>query len=911
MCMRVCFTFFLSFLLTVFLTGQNADDVIRTSEINIPFLEQLINTRINEHRLSVGLRALALDTTLNKSVHNHIDYLFQSDKLSPLQDNKELYSPQLRANYFGANKYIVDENVGIIYLNKKQRFRGKSKRKKKSYVNTTYNDIANDVLYRWLYKKKSRNKILHRYYNVCAVAVVYDDLREGFKVVQDYATVKWKYAFEEDSKIFAHSAYTAPEKRTSFEGLDQNLHSGRHVQKLQSTKNEVKDCANCVGLSEKVNANELPLLLQERKKSIRLYTEDLDLVRKLFKHRRDGLAIEIVKYTPYDCNNDDYYECPSRRNGQCVFSGNIQRPRYSRELFKKWRNQRKAFRRKKWLKVKTIIFEYRDGGDWLRKPRDIGRELKEKWEPRYWDYTIGKQLRNPNDYYEFNVVVIQKKKVCKILHFGKVCGETIEEFEDLPMLSDLNMSLYDIDTTAMGLNFTVPFEKGKFDYQYKDVRPLLDSLVLEDFTVLNAKVIAYSSIEGKAAFNEELLKKRVNSILSAMESVQNTKIEAKIETKEDWDHFSRIVLSQEQFNVFNGKSHEEIKRMIQNDVALRDLLEPYFEQERRADISFVIRYNFNDQTYGEYLYKRFEMHIDSTYGNRMLRLDHRDYAECLQTKFYESVGQGKIDTSWLFKLDIPAKRVFTRLLMNQYNIEKQYLGKSMDTIDWMEKHYETIKNLSKLRKIDPRVTYNHLNFLVKLWGEEPYDGAYSPRRMNKILTKLKTLTIPGADMKLLELNFTYKEANYYKNKSGRRNRERKNAAVQKIYEHYLTLKPSEALAVKYASYFSHFDMPKKAEEILMPFISEGKVSQICLQYYLKLKYKHPEEYPNSNYAQSLIEALPALGKEAWCDLFVGPCNISFQVFDDEHLRNVYCKECSEKKNFAEQEGAERYYIERE
>ncbi len=35
----------------------------------------------------------------------------------------------------------------------------------------------------------------------------------------------------------------------------------------------------------------------------------------------------------------------------------------------------------------------------------------------------------------------------------------------------------------------------------------------------------------------------------------------------------------------------------------------------------------------------------------------------------------------------------------------------------------------------------------------------------------------------------------------------------------------------------------------------------------------------------------------WCSLFVGPCNISFQLWDSEAMRNLYCEECGEWKNY--------------
>ena len=80
-----------------------------------------------------------------------------------------------------------------------------------------------------------------------------------------------------------------------------------------------------------------------------------------------------------------------------------------------------------------------------------------------------------------------------------------------------------------------------------------------------------------------------------------------------------------------------------------------------------------------------------------------------------------------------------------------------------------------------------------------------------------------------------------------------------------------------------------------------------LAYYLKVRYRHPEEFPNAGYVDELLDSYSILSKAQWCQLFVGPCNISFQIFDDERIRNLYCKECSDKKNFAQDADAKYFY----
>ena len=55
----------------------------------------------------------------------------------------------------------------------------------------------------------------------------------------------------------------------------------------------------------------------------------------------------------------------------------------------------------------------------------------------------------------------------------------------------------------------------------------------------------------------------------------------------------------------------------------------------------------------------------------------------------------------------------------------------------------------------------------------------------------------------------------------------------------------------------------------------------------------------NDYYSLLAWSKEILTTEEWCSMFVGPCNISFQVFDHEATRNLYCEECSDHRNYAE------------
>ena len=570
-------------------------------------------------------------------------------------------------------------------------------------------------------------------------------------------------------------------------------------------------------------------------------------------------------------------------------------------------NARTCFQTKKREKAWGIMKEFRDGGEWLRKPRDINEVMTQKWAPRSLDIKIGKHLRKPNAYYEINILVIQKKKVCHVLHFSNICSQTLTEAKPLDYLTNFNKTPYAIDTMEMALNFTIPFEKGKSNYVYEDIKPLLDSIALEDFIVKDAKIKAYSSVEGDQKINENLQQKRAESIIKAMESVQESAIPSIIEAKEDWELMYAQIQRDSIHLDWLDKTPNEIKELLSKPKYAKEM-EPYLAQQRRAKVSFKIRYQYNDESYGRFLTKLFYMHLDSAFSNRIIRLDHRDFAEALQYKIWQGVVKGKLDTAVLLMLEIPPKRLFARMINNQLWLERKYMPDHWKTKEWRARTNDRLASLGKLRKIDNELLFNYLNFCISHWkGMKVLDPSMPPKKIKKKIDYLKENGFGGPNMYYLEVNYHFKAANYYYHKKGRRNRALKNQSVEEIIQYFYGLDVNDSIALAFANFFVHFDKPRTAEKILAPFATKQNPNPELLAYYLKVRYRHPEEFPHAGYVNEILDARAILSRKEWCNLFVGPCNISFQIFDNEPIRNLYCKDCSNQKNFAQDADAKYFY----
>ena len=158
------------------------------------------------------------------------------------------------------------------------------------------------------------------------------------------------------------------------------------------------------------------------------------------------------------------------------------------------------------------------------------------------------------------------------------------------------------------------------------------------------------------------------------------------------------------------------------------------------------------------------MHLDSAFSNRIIRLDHRDFAEALQYKIWQGVVEGKLDTAVLLMLEIPPKRLFARMINNQLWLERKYMPDHWKTKEWRARTNDRLASLGKLRKIDNELLFNYLNFYKPLKGMKVLDPSMPPKKIKKKIDYLKENGFGGPNMYYLEVNYHFKAANYYYHK---------------------------------------------------------------------------------------------------------------------------------------------------
>jgi hypothetical protein len=122
-----------------------------------------------------------------------------------------------------------------------------------------------------------------------------------------------------------------------------------------------------------------------------------------------------------------------------------------------------------------------------------------------------------------------------------------------------------------------------------------------------------------------------------------------------------------------------------------------------------------------------------------------------------------------------------------------------------------------------------------------------------------------------------------------------------IFNRFLQDSIADSTALRLADYFTFHKYPELAVSILEPYALREQPHHGILMQYIRIRYVHYEEDAAgaNDYFSLLVWAKTILTHEEWCSMFVGPCNISFQVFDHEATRNLYCEECADVPNYAE------------
>ncbi|MDR2410510.1 MAG: CAP domain-containing protein, partial [Bacteroidales bacterium] len=343
---------------------------------------------------------------------------------------------------------------------------------------------------------------------------------------------------------------------------------------------------------------------------------NLKALKRIISKNKDGLAIDFVQHSQMPCN------------GANNFNYNY----YNRGAMPKYMTFKKMIKK---------------------------NELTGKKEKGIRVY-LGTAPNTVEAPFDVNVIIIKDKTVCRTVVKTNVSQPNISYEVKTSLIPDLNgiqtTINYIPEPEKTVLEFKVPFERNKYVYEAADIKPFIDALKESRFIVDSIYITAFTSLEGNDKANLELQKKRSESIVSAMEQLQDViNIPYLISLNDGWDLFQKDVIST-QYKHLANKSKEDVKATLNQGKIKKDL-EHILAQHRYAHIRINATYDVSEQYEQEFLTNKF---------NRTLAAGNLPLAFAIQKYMMKKVEEGTYKKSFIEALEIPNTVQMIPFLTNKY-----------------------------------------------------------------------------------------------------------------------------------------------------------------------------------------------------------------------------------------------------
>lgn len=485
---------------------------------------------------------------------------------------------------------------------------------------------------------------------------------------------------------------------------------------------------------------------------------------------------------------------------------------------------------------------------------------------------IGKEL-------EGNLVILNGPYICYYTNFVDIDRST---WNLLPMglftdsllheSQDNNSIRKDYFTYSNKIQLEIPFAKGSPDFDAGYLKKYYDSINLSAARIKKVEIRAYSSIEGAEKTNRELMAKRAESVISALKKYQSTIPVNNIITAENWLDFFQDI-QDTKFSKLQNLSKLEIKKQL-SQPGISSEAESILSKHRKVIVTLYLEQKTS-----------FASENDSSLSTEFKKsITAKNIARVqnIQKEIANRIADNQLPLSYLDKLEVPKSKEFSPVL-NDREVYR-YLLKATD-------EYEAFKSLMDIKSMDPgngKLNYNIcvLRFFMWQFGNDTLSREV-------LLNEINALSKQGIPLSLSKRM----KINYYILKSEDQLRnfqyEAKDSSLEEIRSLYENITASDEDIYSLAKYYSFYAHQEWAQEIIEPRISDVKVAENLVFYYLNLLFFQPDMYDTDEFKKAALNAVN-LNAKRFCTFFKpnGKGGASMQLLDYEEIRKLYCSECN-------------------
>ena len=767
-------------------------------------LKKKLEASINQARSESGLKPLKISEPLNLAAEDQAVFNRKINKAETEQSSKKKATTARRVKYFNGLYHLVDEYGLGMNIQTRTTLKSSSRHKNPS----TYTEAVDFYVTEWTTDKHNKDLIFSSAFFEMGMGFAFNDFENVLFITVVLGSEP--YVEEVGFKYHKKSYKIRPYERNVCKNFERSF---SYLSELFADNIRIQDG------------------------HIQFHYHDLNLIESFLQNGKDGLAVDIIKNSQYDCAHGNILH-PSP-----IYSGMMLKPVWKNRLLK----------------------------------ANPSKEQKEF----VADLGLLPAGLDTNDI-TFNLLMIQSKCLCKKIAYNDLNGQNIRLLK-IDLAVDTLSIAQSVDSNSKYLSFTIPFEKNKYEYEVEDIKPFLDSIELNRFNIKEVDILAYSSIEGNAKINHELQEKRAHSMLKAISEYQLQEVKTKVEARENWEGFMTSIKGSPYEKEFRGLTQEEIRTKVNFDTSGYDL-EPYLADQRKAEIKIFVESIYIDSLTPKYLPEKLKRAIRD-----------KDYIRCtaLQTLMYKAVLAGELDQSVLFEGEIPQYKEFIALANNRlaFKLEFDETGNVDSIINDLRMEVEALLGVEEG---NGHLKYNKQAIKLYYWAKDlSFLVIDEENKINQVkdferdIRKLYNTKIHNYKVNRLLMNFNIIAADYYYEKQDFKNRVR---ALKQVKRFVQKAKLDRDQTYIMARYFIFQMQIEWAVYIMQPFIKEGDYDEDFLLTFLGIAVYDQRNVKQEAYYKYLDLAAEKYN-DGFCKLFTKP-GMSADFLNDLNVKSIYCENCN-------------------
>ncbi len=560
---------------------------------------------------------------------------------------------------------------------------------------------------------------------------------------------------------------------------------------------------------------------------------NLEWFKKVFSEASDGVAIDIVRKSQFDCDASIPSEIPKG-----AISSVLRRDE---------------------------LLSRNEGG-----PSELLVEMG----------TVPQNIRE--NQIEGNVCFLKGNNIC---YYTNLIDIPRSNLDLLPMgFYTLKKTDFDSNSNEDGpqktystiKKYTLYFDASKANIKNEDKTALAAILNDNKDNIAFISIEAYSSVDGSKAANQAVQRQRKDAVVSLLKSYLPRLPDTSVVEAEDWNGF-RSALNLSSATDLINKTNKEVKDDLAA-YAIEEDLENILKNGRRVDVRFYLR----DKTTYDKLQSDSLVRI---YRKAILDSNLLLARSSLEAIYYR-IEDGLLNPDEIDSIAVPKTKFYSPLLSDKaiLKLRTQYAGE-----------LETLNELKIARSLSPNdtiINYNYHSLAIKVQDLIEFDD--SSATLAKSLDSFSLMKKEKISTQRMKINYNILLARFYRING---KYDLQDSIVNLIRSYYLKYKWNENDIYSLAKFYVMYENNSFANEIIEPAIREKRASENLIFYKINIDFFTPSSYETAFFKDLCKEAIRLNRErfcKLFNSSNKG--GASFQLLDEEVLRLFYCSNCTLKKS---------------